>query len=273
MIDITNLMIGDKVRLIRPLYDYKMEFTPKDIGKEYTVKKIIKKDNLEFVVISIGEMINGKKLVIDDYSISKFHFGCFEKVECEKVPKNQNNNQEKCKSNIGSCRDEMKRCATKYYTENKQFNTILEFCEIKVFEVFNKATIVAVRFPNNYVVVESSSCIKEDDYDKPLGIKLCMKRIEQKYLEHIAFEKCDDLSMWNSKVEWDNRVEFADNDKEKCSCDCCDCIGEEVCEDAVSKNQAKKTVESIINEFTSGKDANKVFNSIIKVFMSSDSKE
>lgn len=93
-----------------------------------------------------------------------------------------------------------------YFTDNDFFNRALTNADIEVQTIFHKTTIVAVRFANGFVMVESSSCVKEQDYNKELGIKLCMKKIEQKYMEHIAFEFCDDVYGWSSikqRCEWD----------------------------------------------------------------------
>lgn len=87
---------------------------------------------------------------------------------------------------------------SEYFTDNVFFNGALAKADIEVQTIFHKTTIVAVRFANGFVIVESSSCATEDNYNKELGIKLCMKKIEQKYMEHIAFEFCDDVYGWSS---------------------------------------------------------------------------
>lgn len=99
-----------------------------------------------------------------------------------------------------------KKHNSEYFADDNFFNKALTEADIEVQTIFRKTTIVAVRFANGFVMVESSSCVKEQDYNKELGIKLCMKKIEQKYMEHIAFEFCDDVYGWSSikqKYEWD----------------------------------------------------------------------
>lgn len=93
---------------------------------------------------------------------------------------------------------EEKEHNSEYFTDNTFFNRALAKADIEVQTIFHKTTIVAVRFANGFVIVESSSCVKEQDYNKELGIKLCMKKIEQKYMEHIAFEFCDDVYGYDS---------------------------------------------------------------------------
>lgn len=101
---------------------------------------------------------------------------------------------------------EEKEHNSEYFTDNTFFNVALSRADVVVQTIFHKTTIVAVRFANGFVIVESSSCVHENDYNKELGIKLCMQKIEQKYMEHIAFEFCDDVYGWSSveqRCEWD----------------------------------------------------------------------
>lgn len=269
MIDITDIKVGDKIRLIKPFCDHEVDFTTNHIGKEYVVTKVIKINNLQFVVINIITKIQDKEIVVDDYGISKLNFECFEKV----FDKSENN-QEMCKSDKDTACEKPNtkesRVNVKYYTDNMQFNNVLEFCDIKTFTAFGKTIIVAVRFPNNYVIVESSSCVDEKDYNEKLGIKLCMQRIEQKYMEHIAFMKCEDHSMWDSLEELNNSYDFLEdidtNKKEnscdeECSCDCCDCIGKDVCVDSSYNDYL--TIDQFIDKMTD-KLQKKIYESIKK---------
>lgn len=267
MIDITDIKVGDKIRLIKPFCDHEVDFTTNHIGKEYVVTKIIKINNLQFVVINISTKFQDKEFVIEDYGISQLNFDCF-----EKVPDKSENNQEKCKPDKDTACEKPNtkepRVNVKYYTDNMQFNNVLEFCDIRTFTAFGKTTIVAVRFPNNYVIVESSSCVDEDDYSEKLGIKLCMQRIEQKYMEYIAFMKCEDHSAWDSLEDFQSSFGFLEdidtNEKEnscdeKCSCDCCDCIGKDVCVDSSYNDYL--SIDRFIDE-TTDKLQKKIYESI-----------
>lgn len=269
MIDITDIKVGDKIRLIKPFCDHEVDFTTNHIGKEYVVTKVIKINNLQFVVINIITKIQDKEIVVDDYGISKLNFDCFEKVSDK-----SENNQEKCKSDKDTACEKPNtkepRVNVKYYADNMQFNNVLEFCDIKTFTAFGKTIIVAVRFPNNYVIVESSSCVDEKDYNEKLGIKLCMQRIEQKYMEHIAFMKCEDHSMWDSLEELNCSYDFLEdidtNKKEnscdeECSCDCCDCISKDVCVDSSYNDYL--SIDQFIDKMTD-KLQKKIYESIKK---------
>ena len=43
-----------------------------------------------------------------------------------------------------------------------------------------KGTIVTVRLPNGFVLVESSACVDPANYDHAIGYESCMKRIRDK---------------------------------------------------------------------------------------------
>ena len=55
---------------------------------------------------------------------------------------------------------------------------ILDNSDIDVATVFDKCTVVACRLPNGFIIVESSACVDPDNYNKELGKKICMKKIE-----------------------------------------------------------------------------------------------
>ena len=93
---------------------------------------------------------------------------------------------------------EKKEHNSEYFTDNTFFNAALSKADVVVQTIFHKTTVVAVRFANGFVMVESSSCVTEQNYNKDLGVELCIKKIEQKYMEHIAFEVCDDVYGWDS---------------------------------------------------------------------------
>jgi len=150
------------------------KYSPKEfVGKRF---ELIHKDNNR-VVFTLDEEKNGSTIPV----LNRIAAQIFKKVE-----KKEHNSE--------------------YFTDNTFFNIALSGADVVVQTIFHKTTVVAVRFANGFVIVESSSCVKEQDYNKELGIKLCMKKIEQKYMEHIAFEFCDDVYGWSSveqRCEWD----------------------------------------------------------------------
>lgn len=152
---------GDKFVMVESKYSPK-EF----VGKRF---RLINKDN-DHVVFVIDEEKNGDTIPV----LNRIAAQIFKKVE-------------------------EKEHNSEYFTDNTCFNTALSKADVVVQTIFHKTTVVAVRFANGFVIVESSSCVHEDDYDKSLGVKLCMQKIEQKYMEYRAFEVCDNVYDWDSK--------------------------------------------------------------------------
>ena len=68
---------------------------------------------------------------------------------------------------------------------------VLNGARIKVFNVFNKCTIVAVRLVNGFVIVESSNCFDPECFDNNIGIDICMDKIISKVLEYEAYAQYD----------------------------------------------------------------------------------
>jgi|LAHU01.1.fsa_nt_gb hypothetical protein len=56
-------------------------------------------------------------------------------------------------------------------------------CETK----FGKCTVVTMRLPNGYVLVESSGCVSPEDYDEALGVDLCKQALERKVWQLYGF--------------------------------------------------------------------------------------
>lgn len=72
----------------------------------------------------------------------------------------------------------MKNTVTK-----RQIDKLLEKSEIKVETVYDKVTIVNCKLPNGFVITESSGAVSSANYDKEIGTKICMERIENKLWE------------------------------------------------------------------------------------------
>ena len=86
---------------------------------------------------------------------------------------------------------------------------ILDNSDIDVATVFDKCTVVACRLPNGFVIVESSACVDPDNYNKELGKKICMKKIEDKVWELEGY-------LLQEKVYEDDYDEYVNYDCENC---------------------------------------------------------
>ena len=66
---------------------------------------------------------------------------------------------------------------------------VLNGARVKVFNVFNKCTIVAIRLVNGFVIVESSNCFNPDCFDilNDVGVEICLEKIVNRIIEHEAY--------------------------------------------------------------------------------------
>lgn len=65
----------------------------------------------------------------------------------------------------------------------EQIAEIIKNSEIQDIKVGTKTTLVICALPNDFVIVESSSCVDPENYDHEIGKKICMKKIEDKIWE------------------------------------------------------------------------------------------
>lgn len=97
----------------------------------------------------------------------------------------------------------------------------IENSEINVSTMHDKCTIVTCKLPNGFVIVESSSCVDPKNYDKELGVEICMERIANKVYELEAYHI--QQTLWVNELEECGECEFC------CECEECDECGLDEC--------------------------------------------
>jgi len=60
---------------------------------------------------------------------------------------------------------------------------LIRWSTVDVQKIGDKSTVVALRLPNDFVIIESSSCVDPENYDEELGKKICIDRIKNKIWE------------------------------------------------------------------------------------------
>ena len=70
----------------------------------------------------------------------------------------------------------------------KRIDHLLETAEYRLIEVFGKCLILAVKLENGFVLTESSACVDPKNYDREIGRKICIKRIENRLWELEGYE-------------------------------------------------------------------------------------
>ena len=62
----------------------------------------------------------------------------------------------------------------------EQIEAILKGSTIQDSKMGKKTTVVHVTLPNGFEFVESSACVDPANYDHEIGVKVCLKRIEDR---------------------------------------------------------------------------------------------
>lgn len=82
---------------------------------------------------------------------------------------------------------------TKNTVTAEMVNEILDSSDYYVGTVFGKCTVVACKLPNGFVIVEDSACVDPANYDKEMGIDICMGKIKEKVWELEGYALQNDL--------------------------------------------------------------------------------
>ena len=64
------------------------------------------------------------------------------------------------------------------YVPKDVIDDLIARSEITVKTLFNKTTVVAMKLPNGFVLVESSSCVDPHNYDEAIGVQICKQKLE-----------------------------------------------------------------------------------------------
>lgn len=59
----------------------------------------------------------------------------------------------------------------------EHIEAIIEAAPKEVFTVFGNCTVMVLKMPNGFTVVESSGCIDPANYSEEIGADICLKRI------------------------------------------------------------------------------------------------
>lgn len=69
------------------------------------------------------------------------------------------------------------------YVPKGTIDDLIARSEITVKTFFGKTTVVAMKLPNGFVLVESSSCVDPLNYDEAIGVQICKQRLEARLWE------------------------------------------------------------------------------------------
>ncbi|SFM28998.1 Phage protein (N4 Gp49/phage Sf6 gene 66) family protein [Gracilibacillus orientalis] len=65
----------------------------------------------------------------------------------------------------------------------EQIESLFSGSEVEVMTLWDKTTVMSVKLPNGFVIVESSSCVDPTNYDEKIGYEICLQRVFNKLWE------------------------------------------------------------------------------------------
>lgn len=69
----------------------------------------------------------------------------------------------------------------------REVERVIAESRVEVRTAFDKCTVVAMRLPNGFVLVESSGCVSPEDYDEELGVQICMDQLTHRVWQLYGF--------------------------------------------------------------------------------------
>jgi len=84
------------------------------------------------------------------------------------------------------------------YVPKETIDDLIARSEITVKTFFGKTTVVAMKLPNGFVLVESSSCVDPLNYDEAIGVQICKQRLEARLWELEGYRLQERLHMKRS---------------------------------------------------------------------------
>lgn len=91
------------------------------------------------------------------------------------------------------------------YVPKDVIDDLIARSEITVKTLFGKTTVVAMKLPNGFVLVESSSCVDPHNYDEAVGVQICKAKLEAKLWELEGYRLQERLFQERSYREGDLR--------------------------------------------------------------------
>jgi len=72
-------------------------------------------------------------------------------------------------------------------------DNIIEHSEITVETLFRKVTVVTLKLPNGFVLVESSGAVSAANYSKKIGYETCMSKITDEIWKFEGYKLASEL--------------------------------------------------------------------------------
>lgn len=85
-----------------------------------------------------------------------------------------------------------RKCPLKRPVEDKEVEYLINNAEYNTVSFYGRCTVVICKLPNDFIIVESSTCVNEEDYDEEIGVENCCRRIIDKVYELVGYNRCVD---------------------------------------------------------------------------------
>ena len=103
---------------------------------------------------------------------------------------------------------------------SEQIEEIMNHSKVTVQTMFDKCTVVTCQLPNGFVIVESSACVAPANYDKDMGVEICMQRITDKVWELEGYRLQANLYD-NEFITINSPCDICEDCEEECDCTEC----------------------------------------------------
>ena len=71
----------------------------------------------------------------------------------------------------------------------EEVDEVMLASEYDVCTVFDLCTVVSMRMPNGYILVEASACVDPADYSEEVGKEICCERLRDRVWALIGYER------------------------------------------------------------------------------------
>lgn len=83
---------------------------------------------------------------------------------------------------------------TKRTVTQEEIDKIFDESIMNVSTIFDKCTVVSIQLKNGFILTETSACVDKSNYNRDLGLKICIQKIKEKIWEFEGYRLQCELS-------------------------------------------------------------------------------
>jgi len=77
---------------------------------------------------------------------------------------------------------------------------------IEIQTVFEKATVVSIQLPSGFVLTEMSACVDPANYNRELGVEICLERFKNKLWELSGYHLQHATYLEKTQHVWEDNI-------------------------------------------------------------------